>query len=203
LESLERLNDNFSSFSYQQTDDSQAYQDEVEGVDEDNPFIDIQQDLVNLTNPASAAGLAAENDNESDVVDYDSQLDLNTDVKGPKINEKVAGVVNKLCLQRISQEQSKAIMKRHNPPENIKLRLPKVEPSIWNEIPGKTRVNDLKFQSTQAILLASVNCQLEVAESLLKSNAGKEVLTTCLDGITLAMTSNYELNQRRRDAMRP
>jgi hypothetical protein len=26
LESLERLNDNFSSFSYQQTDDSQAYQ---------------------------------------------------------------------------------------------------------------------------------------------------------------------------------
>jgi hypothetical protein len=53
------------------------------------------------------------------------------------------------------------------------------------------------------MLLASVNCQLEVAELLRKSNAGKEVLTKCLDGITLAMTSNYELNQRRRDAMRP
>ena len=29
------------------------------------------------------------------------------------------------------------------------------------------------------------------------------MITTCLDGITLAMASNYELNLRRRDAMRP
>ena len=31
----------------------------------------------------------------------------------------------------------------------------------------------------------------------------KDVLNSCLDGITLAMTANYELNQRRRDAIRP
>ena len=49
------------------------------------------------------------------------------------------------------------------------LKLPKCEPSIWYEIPGKTRVNDIKFQSTQALLIASVNCQLEVAETLLKT----------------------------------
>ena len=140
---------------------------------------------------------------ESDIVDYDSQLDLNRDTKGPKINDKVAGVVNKLCLQRISRDQSKAMIKRHSTPQNVNLKLPKCEPSIWNEIPGKTRVNDIKFQSTQALLIASVNCQLEVAETLLKTKSEQQVITTCLDGITLAMASNYELNLRRRDAMRP
>ena len=72
-----------------------------------------------------------------------------------------------------------------------------------NEIPGKTRVNDIKFQSTQAMLLSSINCQLKVAESLIATKSSKDVLTTCLDGITLSMTANYELNQRRRDAMKP
>ena len=85
---------------------------------------------------------------ESDIVDYDSQLHLNTDTKGPKINDKVAGVVSKLCLQRISQDQRKAMIKRHRTPQNVNLKLHKCEPSIWNEIPGKTLVNDIKFQST-------------------------------------------------------
>ena len=47
-----------------------------------------------------------------------------------------------------------------------------------------------------------MNCHLEVAETLLKTKEEKQVITTCLDGITLAMASNYELNLRRRDAMR-
>ena len=115
----------------------------------------------------------------------------------------MAGVVNKLCLQRISQDQSKAMIKRHSTPQNVNLKLPKCESSLWNEILGKTRVNDVKFQSTQALLIAFVNCQLEVAETLLKTKLEKQVITTCLGGITLAMASNYELNLRRRDAMRP
>ena len=48
-----------------------------------------------------------------------------------------------------------------------------------------------------------MNFQLEVAETLLKTKSEKQVITTCLDGITLAMASNYELNLRRRNAMRP
>ena len=151
--------------------------------------MDIHQEVNAIVNPVNdsedieSPQYKPRND-ESDIVDYDSQLDLNIDTKGPKINDKVAGVVNKLCLQRISQDQSKAMIKRHSTPQNVDLKLPKCEPSIWNEIPGKTRVNDIKFQSTQALLIASVNCQLEVAETLLKTKSEKQVITTCLDGIT-------------------
>ena len=94
-------------------------------------------------------------------------------------------------------------MKRHNKPENVDIRLPKCEQSIWNEIPGKARVTDVKFQTIQTTLLGAINCQLEVANVLLAQKTSKEVLTTCLDGITLAMTANYDLNLQQREAMRP
>lgn len=207
LESLERLNQNFASFSeYQQLDNDYPHQqvdDFGERSHEESSPIDIQQEFDDIVSPVRVPTESPQDetskDDESDIVAYDSQFDLNIDSKGPKINDKVAGVVNKLCLQRISQEQSKAMMKRHSTAENVNLKLPKCEQSIWNEISGKSRVHDIQFQSTQALLLASVNCQLEVAESLLKSKAEKKVITTCLDGITLAMATNYELNLRRRD----
>ena len=94
-------------------------------------------------------------------------------------------------------------MKRPNIPENIKVRLPKCEQSIWNQIEGHIRVNDVKFQGTQSLLLSSINCQLKVSEALLNLKADKETMTTCLDGLTLAMTANYEFNQRTRDAIKP
>ena len=38
---------------------------------------------------------------------------------------------------------------------------------------------------------------------MLSPNVAKDVLTSCLDGITLAMTAKFELNQRRHEAIRP
>ena len=143
------------------------------------------------------------NEHDVDVLQYASQLNLDDEVKGPKIIEKIAGIINKLRLQRITQEQSKAIMKRHNKPENVDVRLPKCEQSIWNGIPWKARVTDVKFQTIQTALLGAINCQLEVANVLLAQKLSKDILTTCLDGITLAMTANYDLNLQRREAMRP
>ena len=170
--------------------------------------ISVQADIDSLIQSGGqvdrvSADITNDNANEAEVLQYEQQLDLNVNVKGPAISEKIGGLVNKLRLQRVSQDQAKAITKRHNTPENVQLRLPKCEPSIWNEIPGKARVTDIKFQSTQAALLGSINCQLEATNSLLSANVSKDVLNSCLDGITLAMTANYELNQRRRDAIRP
>ena len=211
LMSLDRLNDNFTCFSQQY--DDELVDSELVLLEEqaDNPVnLDIQADIDSLIQPCEHSvdhtGVlnTTANANETDILQYDKQLDLNLDVQGPPINEKISNVVDKLRLQRISQDQAKAIMKRHNTPENVQLRLPKCEPTIWNEIPGKARSTDMKFQTTQAALLGAINCQLDVANSLLSANVSKDVLTSCLDGITLAMTANFDLTQRRRrDAIRP
>jgi len=207
LEGLERLSQSFANFSgpdYYQAEEQDERPEESGEVD-NGAFINIQEDLDGIANPAAVdtPDATAENANESSILDYGNQLDIDSDVKGPKINEKVATVINKLCLQRISQDQSKIIMKLHNTPENIKVRLTKCEQSIWNQMPGKVRINDVKFQTTQAMLLSSINCQLKVSESLLKMKADKETITSCLDGLTMAMTANFELNNRRRDSIKP
>ena len=169
LASINRLNYNFQHFTQQfETLEGDEY-DEVN----DNPNnVNILADIENI---ASSDGqeVANSNEHDDDVLQYASQLDLDDDVKGPKINEKIASIVNKLRLQRITQEQSKSIMKRHNKPENVEVRLPKCEQSIWNEIPGKARVTDVKFQTVQTVLLSSINCQLEVANTLLASHGQK------------------------------
>ena len=105
--------------------------------------MDIHEEVNAIVNPVNEAkDFESPQDkprnDESGIVDYDSQLDLNMHTKGPKINDKVPGVVNKLCLQRISQDQSKAMIKHHSTPQNVNFKLPKCEPSIWNQIdPGQ------------------------------------------------------------------
>ena len=42
-----------------------------------------------------------------------------------------------------------------------------------------------------------------MANTLLAKKSSKDVPTTCLDDITLGTTANYDLNLRRREAMRP
>ena len=143
-ESLERLNQTFATFSeYQYPENDYAHEqvDEVGERSNDSSPVNIHQEVYAIVNPVNnAEDFESPQDkpsnNESDIVDYDSQLDLNIDTKSPKINDKVAGVVNKLCLQSIGEDQSKAMIKRHSTPQNVNLKLPKCEPSICNERPG-------------------------------------------------------------------
>ena len=105
------------------------FEDDLES--EDVSYASIQNDLDDIANSGPAA--VTERESDTDVLlDYCCQLDVETNAKAPKINEKVADVVNKLCVKRVSQDQSKEIMKRHNTPENVMVRLPKCEQSIWN-----------------------------------------------------------------------
>jgi hypothetical protein len=77
---------------------------------------------------------------------YEQQLDLNVDVKGPAISEKIGGLVNKLRLQRVSQDQAKAITKRHNTPENVQLRLPiNVNRVFGMKFPARHALQTLNF----------------------------------------------------------
>ena len=64
--------------------------------------------------------------------------------------------------------------------------MPKCENSIWTQLPARTRASDAKLKITKRILLAAINCQLEVTNGL-----------SALDWLTFSLTANYEMNQRR------
>ena len=210
LSSIQNMNENMKQFMCRIEEPYDLYEQpycfdenyEDEAVDNHESVISIQHELDEIAkgNTADESSLPQEGDLLSN---YSSLLDLDIDRKGPKIADEIAGVVNKLRLNRISVDQCKTLMKRHSRPENVKVNLPKCENSIWTQLQTRTRSNDAKLQTTQQILLASLNCQLEVTNKLVSSKASKEVLSTALDGITLTMTSNYELNLRRREAIKP
>ena len=170
LSSIERLNENMAQLTEYLTRDDEPndeeFEDETPG--EIAETVSIQADLDRI-----AMANTTENDGEEEgdvLASYSSQLDLDIEHKGPKVSDEVAGVVNKLRLSRVSVEQCKTLIKRHKTPENVKLRLPKCENSIWTQLPTRTRSTDAKLQATQQILLASINCQLEVTNKLFKSN---------------------------------
>ena len=162
LESLQRLQESIDYRDSLRYEDEDTY-DPEDSLEDYASYVDVESDIAHLTGTGDAS--SSRTDGEADVLlEYDSHLDIESDTKGPKISEKVAAVVNKLCLKRISQEQSKILMKRHNTTENFKVRLPKCERSIWNQIEGHIRVNDVKLQGTQSLLLSSIYCQLKVSK---------------------------------------
>lgn len=201
LAGIQKLNENMAQL-YGPEDN---FVEESEPEIDENPLnVDVDADINNIANVSDSADAERQECSaDNAILNYGTQLDINTVAQGPKINDDVADVANKLQLQRISSDQCKAKIKLHATPENVQVRVPKCEPTIWDQLPPHSRTNDAKFQSTQAMLLASLNCQLKVADSLLSTKASKEILTTCLDGITLGLTANFEINQRRREAIRP
>lgn len=205
LSSLERLNEGMAQltdYMYQGREAEENEDGESLGTGESASVVNIQQDLDRIVKPNDGTKDSREGD-DSVLSTYSSLLELDLETKAPKVNNEIADVANKLCLHQVSTDQCKALAKCHLTPENIKVRLPKCENSIWTQLPARTRASDAKLQTTQQLLLAAINCQLEVKNSLVNSKASKELLTSALDGLTLSLTANYEMNQRRRDAIRP
>ena len=104
-------------------------------------------------------------------------------MSGPAISEKIGGLVNKLRLQRVSQDQAKAITKLHNTPENVQSRLPKCEPRVFG----------MKFQARHALQTLyfsqhKLHCYVLLIASL------KQLISCCrlmcpksyLDGISVS-----------------
>jgi len=212
LASIERLNNNMvrmNEFMFngdqndENTDHEGSYVDEEETIIDDTSIVSIQHDLDRIAGSNAAQTNSGDGEVGDILANYSSQLDLDMEQKAPKVNEEIAAVAEKLRLHRVSPDQCKALIKRHCTPENVKVRLPKCENSIWTQLPTRSRANDAKLQATQQILLAAINCLLEVTSKLANTKAPKDMVTPALDGLTLAMTANFELNLRRRDAIRP
>ena len=72
--------------------------------------MDVEANINNFGNKVWS--VAAENQVDptayNDISNYETLLDINTTLKGPKVNEQITAVAYKLQLQRISTEQCKA-----------------------------------------------------------------------------------------------
>ena len=94
LMGLQKLNDNLTrlnSSGPEVDDQAVAYNVDDEQDDEiivdENPFnLDIQADIDSIINPVGQTSIDYDN-NEADIIQYDSQLDLNVDVKVQQLRQ--------------------------------------------------------------------------------------------------------------------
>ena len=130
--------------------------------------------------------------------------------QGPAIQENFKEMLYGLLHDRQSHETIDKLVKKYNPPANLDtLLVPKVNALMWDKMSQATRVADVKFQKMQNSLIKSLIAQIEVANALLTSiKEGSspplaDLFRMVTDAIGLASNANFEINMKRREAIKP
>ena len=135
------------------------------------------------------------------------EFTLRENSRNPLANAKLANILEKAYLEKISEEKTKSLLQNYENPENCnKMRVPECNPENW-------KINLSLFQhftdiSLQKILLhlmkasyATVNhCdELIVAK---ETEGWNKLLTILADCLVLLELSTIELNAFKRDLMK-
>ena len=98
------------------------------------------------------------------------------DDTSPKINEKLAKLIDMLLSEKQSEQLVEKRNKAYLRPENCKCaKVPKMNPEIWNALPTYARNNDSGLQKAQADVVKSV---LPVTKVIEKLYAAKDDLSS-------------------------
>ena len=135
------------------------------------------------------------------------EFTLREDSGNPLANAKLANILEKFYLEKISEEKTKSLLKKYQKPENCnKMRVPQSNPEIWKiNLSSFQRSTDINLQKILLHLMkasyAIVNAcdELIVAEETERSN---NLLTMLVDSVALLGLSTIELNALRRDLMK-
>lgn len=101
LSGIQRLNESIASLGgYHGAHDD--FEDDLES--EEVSYVSVQNDLDNIASSGPAAVTKRESGTDV-LLDYCCQLDVETDAKAPKIDVKVADVINKLRVRRESRSK--------------------------------------------------------------------------------------------------
>jgi len=166
-------------------------------------------------------------DNENDVYDYavseeeeeersvleEIALDLEPEEKvGPKIGEEVANLLSSFLSKSCSESSKRRKEKEHARPENCEvLRCPKMNPEVWNVLPGKSRVTDSTLQKAQGSFLNSITpiakCIEELHAAMVDNKESeidaKKLIRNLCDSVTYIANGNEEIFNIRKDLVKP
>lgn len=190
LEQMKSMNQNFASFCSGEAEDNSDQ--ESDSPHEAEPA-DTDEALETLLNK--------ENESQPDVI-QDIADDLNVNERtDPAIHEELGGIFNTLVKSKMSEEKLKDKYVR---PENVKdLRVPKINPLVWNQLTSSMRSQDSKSQKSQGIMMGSIIASIKAADLVMKKYPGdRDLLKLMTDSVAMGLHYNHEVNQSRRMAMK-
>ena len=133
---------------------------------------------------------------------------------GPKINDTLASHVTSIMQQKPEEESEKNLFQKILRPENCPgLSKITVNQVIWDRVSAEARTGDVKMQRVQSALVKGTTNVALIADLVLKSSEDKDNIdTTALldklwklteDSLCCLGAANWELVQRRREALKP
>ena len=118
-----------------------------------------------------------------------------TESAGSPIDGEVAVSLEYLMTNQLAEKPLMDTMDKYDTPSNCTaLKVPKVNPFIWDSIQGKTHSLDLKLQRVQKSLVKGMMAN---AKGLDKPTESQQDAFTCL------ANANFELNMLRREIIKP
>ena len=158
--------------------------------DESIPVAGQAESDCSLTNPAILA-------KPSDKIPaFAAKFAVPTGV-GEHLDEEIANTARFYLQEALDETALDETYKKYPMPGNcFPLKTPKVNPTVWENLPTPTRTRDLKLQKIEKALTTGITAFASTLDAATLSEAQN-------DALGLLCHANYELNQIRRDLIKP
>ncbi|XP_074641165.1 uncharacterized protein LOC141898917 [Tubulanus polymorphus] len=126
-------------------------------------LLSYDEDIDDFLNEEVGGKMSDPNNNDSEVDDSwidDIASDMGQNEQlGDKINEKLAGILNKLATKRLTDDAIKALWAKYLRPENLNVQNPRVNQTIWYKLKHFTKKRDLRLSQVGEKISNTLNAQ--------------------------------------------
>ena len=145
----------------------------------------------------------------ADLFTTEEQFYEDNEPTGPAVTERVAKVVNSGWRTKVTEDMTKTVTDKYHRPQNcVNLNVPKINPELWSKLKSSTRSVDIKLQQTQCLIMKAIIPLAQLVDKIsgnCEMPAGDKRSCTglALDTMRLLCFANGNMNQRRRDLLKP
>ena len=129
---------------------------------------------------------------------------------GPKVHDGVAKRIDNACTKKPAKEQFSKIQAKYLRPENCEyLKVPRVNPELWDDLLDKLKSRDVGFQAFQKGLVKGIVPVASLASKLVEAKKNKaqsipvaDAYNLAIDALTLLGNSGFEFSMKRREMLK-
>ena len=128
------------------------------------------------------------------------------DETGEDANAEVAELANQIWTTKQEKEALKDLFKRNQRPVNVNIRKVDINEEVLTSIPQSAKSRDMRLRSVQGLTAKATVPFVATLMALIDENKPidrQKLVDSAIDGVTMLAYANQQLNQLRRDLLRP